>query len=128
MRTTLLGFLLVATLLPGCLAVAGGIAGGVLLSSDVLDNSVYVAQLDSDAAKVWSSVKVTLNHASLKPIEADEDLRKATAEIDGAKVTAAVETYDLDRSVLRVSAKKYGVNNGEIAKMIYDKIIADLER
>jgi hypothetical protein len=40
----------------------------------------------------------------------------------------SVETYDLNRSTLRVSAKKYGVNNGEIAKMVYDKIIHEVDQ
>ena len=128
MRTSLLGLLLLlAPFVQGCAALFVGAAGGVLLSSDVLDHSVYVATLDADATRVWSSVKVTLSHTSLKPIETDEELRKAIAEVDGATVTAAVETYDLNRSVVRVSARKYGVNNGEIAKMVYDKIISDLE-
>jgi len=129
MRKTPIALLLVPILLPGCAAaVIGTAAAGVLVSQDVIDNSIFVARLDRDASKVWASAKLTLSHASLKPIDVQEDLRQATAEVDGAKVTVGVETYDIDRSTLRVSAKKYGVNNGEIAKLVYDKILRDLER
>jgi len=43
-------------------------------------------------------------------------------------VTVSVDTYDLNRSTLRVSARKYGVNNGEIAKMVYDRILQELDK
>ncbi len=129
MRTPLyllvLAPLTLSTLFSGCLAVGVG-AAAVIVSQDVLDNNVYVATLDRSADQVWTSAKVALNHASLKPIDTQDDLRKATAEIDDAKVTVTVETYDLNRCTLRVSAKKYGVNNGQIAKMVYDKILHEL--
>jgi hypothetical protein len=124
--------LLLAALVPfslgltGCLAV--GAVGGVLVAQEVLDNNVYVARLDRDAGEVWASAKIALNRASLTPIDAQDDVRHAIADVDDAKVTVDVETYDLNRSTLRVSAKKYGVNNGEIAKMVYDKIIHELDQ
>jgi len=111
----------------GCAAAAAGVAA-VIISQDVLDNNVYVATLDRGAEEVWTSAKVALNHASLKPIDAQDDVRKAVADIDDATVTVNVETYDLNRSTLRVSAKKYGVNNGQIAKMVYDKILNEIDR
>lgn len=113
--------------LSGCLALGVG-AAAVIVSQEVLDNNIYVATLDRDANEVWASTKVALNHASLKPIDVQDDVRQAVADIDDAKVTVNVETYDLNRSTLRVSAKKYGVNNGEIAKMVYDKILHELEK
>jgi hypothetical protein len=131
MRTSILLLVIaplaLATLFSGCIAMGVG-AAAVIVSQDVLDNNVYVATLDRSADEVWTSAKVALNHASLKPIDTQDDLRKATADIDDAKVTVSVETYDLNRSTLRVSAKKYGVNNGQIAKMVYDKILHEIGR
>ena len=124
----ILALLLAAPLFTGCAAAVLGIGAGVIVSQDVLDNSVYVATLDRDAEAVWTSAKLALNRASLKPIDVQDDVRQAVAEIDDAKVTVNVETYDLNRSTLRVSAKKYGVNNGEIAKMVYDKILHEIEK
>ena len=126
MRKPLFLVLSIVPVFASCVA-AGAAVAGVLISQEVLDNNIYVATLDRDADTVWASTKVALSRASLKPIDTQEDIRQATAEIDDAKVTVGVETYDLNRSTLRVSAKKYGVNNGEIAKRVYDKILNELE-
>ena len=131
MRTSflLLALLPLATIpfFSSCEAVAVG-AAAVIVSQDVLDNNVYVATLDRSADQVWASAKVALDHASTKPIDTQEDIRKATATVDDATVVVTVETYDLNRSTLRVSAKKYGVNNGQIAKMVYDKIVNEVTK
>jgi hypothetical protein len=126
MRTPQILLFAVAPFFSGCLAAVGA-GAAVLVSQDVLDNNVYVATLDRSADQVWTSAKVALNHASMKPIDVQDDIRKANATIDDANVTVTVETYDLNRSTLRVAAKKYGVNNGQIAKMVYDKIIHEIE-
>ncbi|HEV8114039.1 MAG TPA: DUF3568 family protein [Planctomycetota bacterium] len=125
-RLLAIPLLITAASLSSCAAIAVG-AAAVVVSQDVLDNNVYVATLDRGPDQVWASAKVALNHASMKPIDAQDDMRKATATIDDATVTVSVETYDLNRSTLRVSAKKYGVNNGQIAKMVYDKILNEIE-
>lgn len=127
MRKPLLLLLSLAPFFTGCGVLAVG-AASILISQEVLDNNIYVATLDRDADEVWTSTKVALNKASLKPIDVQEDVRQAVATIDDAKVTVNVETYDLNRSTLRVSAKKYGVNNGEIAKLTYDKILHEIEK
>ena len=129
MRTlfTLAMPLALASLASGCVAAAAG-AAAVIISQDVIDNNVYVATLDRDADQVWASAKVALSHASPRPYEVQDDVRKAIADVDDAKVTVTVETYDLNRSTLRVSARKFGVNNGAIAKMVYDKILQELDR
>jgi hypothetical protein len=130
MSKTLLSLFLIAPILTGftgCAAAALGVGAGVLISQEMMDNNIYVGQLNSDVNKVWSSAKTTLSHSSLKPIDVDNEVRTATAEVDGAKVTINVETYDLNRSLLKVTAKKYGVNNGEMAEMMFNKIVGDLE-
>jgi hypothetical protein len=127
MRNLIPAVLLLLPLSASCAAVLG-VGAGVLVSQEMLDNQSYVARLDLGSSRVWPSAKTTLSHMSLKPIDVDDALKSAVAEIDQAKVTVSVETYDLEQSLLRVSAKKYGVDNGEIAKMVLDKILADLER
>ncbi len=126
MRHLALLSILLAPTFAGCAAVGVG-AAAVLVSQEVIDSNTYIATVDRDVDRVWTSAKVALNHASLKPIDVQDDVRQAVADIDDAKVTVNVETYDLNRSTLRVSAKKYGVNNGEIAKRVYDKILNELE-
>lgn len=127
MRKVLPVLLLLVPVAQGCVAAALGVGAGVLVSQDLTNNNVYVGQLNTDSNKLWASTKTTLSHMSLKPIDVDNDTRTATADIYGASVTVNVETYDLNRSQLKVAAKKYGVNNGEIANTVFKRIIADLE-
>jgi hypothetical protein len=128
MRKSILALLLLAPLFPGCVAAGVGlVAGGVLISQEVLDQATYVARLDVDVNRTWTTTKATLSHMSTKPIDTDEQLRSAKADIDSGTVTVSVETYDLNRSVIKVSAKKYGVTNGQLAKTVYDKILNELD-
>lgn len=127
MRTPILLAAFLLTVSTSCAAAAAG-AAAVLISQDVLDNNVYVARLDRSADLVWASSKVALSHLSPKPYDVQDDIRQAIADVDDAKVTVTVDTYDLNRSTLRVSARKFGVNNGEIAKIVYDKILAELDK
>jgi hypothetical protein len=128
MRKSILMLLFLAPVLPSCLvAGAGLVAGGVLISQEVLDQSTYVARLDVDVNRTWATTKTTLSHLSTKPIDTDEQLRSAKADVDGGIATVSVETYDLNRSVLKVSAKKYGVTNGGLAQTVYDKILNELD-
>jgi hypothetical protein len=128
MNKQILTIALLAPLFSGCVAAAVGVVGGVLLSQEVLEDATYVGRVKQDAHRTWASAKTSLSHASLKPIETNNAARTATGEVDGAKVVVAVATTDLNECEIRVSAKKYGVANGEIARMVFDKILADLDR
>ncbi len=128
MQKSILTLLCLAPLLHGCVvAGAGLVAGGVLISQEVLDQATYVARLDVDVNRTWATTKTTLSHMSTKPIDTDEQLRSAKADVDGGVATVSVETYDLNRSVLKVSAKKYGVTNGALAQSVYDRILNELD-
>ncbi len=126
MRTSILAALLLFPCVASCAVVAVG--AGVLVGQQVLDDNVYIGQLTTDASRTWAQVKTTLSHMSLKPIEADNERRKAVAEIDGATVTVFVETYDLNRSQLKVSATKYGFSASETARMVFERITQDLDK
>jgi len=126
MRTPILAALLLLPLASSCAVAAVG--AGVLVGQRVLDDSVYIGQLTTDASRTWAQVKTTLSHMSLEPIEADNERRKAVAEIDGASVTVFVETYDLNRSQIKVSATKYGFSASETARMVFERVTQDLDR
>ena len=115
-----------APMLSGCLALAAG-AAGAMVATDVLENQTYVAQFNMEADEVWHAAKATASHASTDPVEVDRDLRTVRAKIDGAIVVISVETFDLNQSLLRVEAKKYGLVNGEIANMVLQRIVDDMD-
>ncbi|MBM3986591.1 MAG: hypothetical protein FJ294_01365 [Planctomycetes bacterium] len=124
MRTFALCVLLSASLLPGCLAV-GAAAGGVVAANRVLDSNVYVTQLNCDSREAWNTTKKFLAENSKELIEWDDAARVAKANIDESIVTVTIETLDLDRCEMTVSAKKYlaTLNDGEMAKIITERLV-----
>ena len=118
--------LCVLPLASGC-AVLAGAAVGTVVVNEMVENKVYEAQFNLDAEEVWHSAKSTVSHLSSDPLVVDRDLRSLKAKIDGAQVTVSVETFDLNKSILRVEARKYGMINGEIAKGVLTNIREGLE-
>ena len=111
MRKPILAALILVPCFSSCAIGVGAVAGGLLLQ-ETNDNSVYVGQLNASGSTTWAQTKVTLSNLSLKPITVDNAAMKAAAEIDDAQVTVECSTYDLNKSEIKVSAKKYMVNNG----------------
>ena len=129
MRTAILASLLALPLFASCAAVvAAGAAGAYVISRDV-EGSVYETRLNLDISKVWPTVKTTLSDASLDTIEIDESIRLAKAKIDGSSVTVSCEAYDQDKTIMRTRASKYAgtISDGEMARLIQEKIIRKLE-
>ncbi len=121
MRTLILASICTLPLLSSCVAaVAAG--AGLIASQEILDNNTYVSHVQRDVSYVWPEVKTFLSDSSLDLVEIDEDLRVARARIDGAMVTVSVEAYDIDYCVLKVSAKKFAVNDGEMARVVMERI------
>ncbi len=127
MRHLILPALLALPLLASCEALAVGTLAGIVISQDILDNSTFVAHVNKDVDSTWLSVRSTCSHATVDPIETDEDLRVLTCKYDGARVRVSVEAYDLGHSIIRVSASKFGVKSGEIADLVMRKVLKDLE-
>jgi hypothetical protein len=125
MRKSLLLVLRLVPCFQSCAGLAVGAGVGMLASSE-MNNNVYVGQLPASGSTTWAQTKVTLSNLSLKPIAYDNEAMRATADVDGATVVVECSVYDLEKSEIKVSAKKYMVNNGEIAKLVFDKIVADL--
>jgi hypothetical protein len=113
-------------LVSGC-AAAIGVGAGLIISQEMLDNNTYVTHLNSDLATVWPTAKTTLSDASLGLVDVDEELHVARAKVDGATVTVACEAYDDGKTIMRVMARRYGLNAGETAQVVHDKIVQSLQ-
>lgn len=116
-----------ASVLPGCALVAG--AGvGYVVSQQVLGD-VHVSQVQDDVDRVWAVTQETL--AVLVDPGTDLSIqdypRVAKCRIGGAEVVVEVEAYDLDRTLLRVKAKKYLASDGATAAQVMGDIIERLE-
>ena len=118
---------LVLCIAPACQLLVPATAGAVAANS-ANEDSTYVVQVRVGVDVAWASTKATLSHLSLKPIDTDDAARKAIAEIDSSKAIVTVEAYDLDQSMIRVSAQKYAFGDSATASMVKDRILADLER
>ena len=101
---------------------------GVVISQDLMDNNTFVAQLSEDVDVAWATTKVSLGKQTDLPLTLDEDRRTAVAMIDDARVTVSIEAYDVDRCRLLVSARKYGVTNGEIADLVFNRLLENFEQ
>ena len=117
---------LVLCIAPACQLLVPATAGAVAANS-ANEDSTYVVQVRVGVDVAWASTKATLSHLSLKPIDTDDAARTAIAEIDNSKATVTVETYDLDQSVIKISATKFAFGDSATASMVKDRIISDLD-
>jgi len=122
--------LTLSTTLSSCVAAAvvGVGLGAVVISQEVTDSNVYVTHLSMNVNEVWPTAKIFLADQSLELIETDEQAHIAKARIDGANVTVGVEAYDIDKTLMRVSAKRYGVNDGDMARIITERLTRRLDQ
>lgn len=125
MRPTLVALSLLP-LLGGCAAAVLGVGAGVVISQEVGENNSHLAHLNEDPARVWVVTKSTLSHLASEPIHVDEDLRRVSGKVDGATVDISVETYDQNRCLVRVGARRYGIANGETAEMVLNRLLTRL--
>jgi hypothetical protein len=117
---------LCAVSLSSCVVAAVGT--GVVVGEVAFEDNTFIGHLNSESGRAWSQTKTTLSKRSTQPIDVDEARRKVVADIDGVQVTASVETYDMNVSVLRVSAKKFGFPDNDTARMMFDRISEDIYR
>lgn len=122
MRFQLAAFLILP-LLGSCAAAIVGVGAGVVLSKEVTDNNSHLAHLNDDPARVWVVTKSTLSHLASEPIHVDEDLRRVSGKVDGATVDISVETYDQNRCLVRVSARRYSISSGETAEQVLNRLL-----
>ena len=112
----------------GCALVAGAGVGYVV--SQQVHGNKHVAQVKDDVDRVWAVTKDTLE-ILVDPgneVMITDFPRVATVKIDGADVTVEVEAYDIDRTIVRVEAKKYLTSDGMTAENVMQEILDKLER
>ena len=125
-RLALVCFLAPLPFLGGCLLAAAS-ATAVVASQEFVDHAT-VAYMNEDHRIVWDQTKETLTHLSLDPIEVDEAVRAARANIDGANVVVHVEIHDASASKLSIGARKWGFYDSDTANDVLERIKTDLDR
>ena len=114
---------------PGCVLAVGAAAGaGYLISREVRDE-YHTARVARDTDTTWQAVIETLE--ILKDVgtevEQDADRRQATARVSGADVSVSVEAYDLDSTLIRISAEKFLVDAPSTAESVLNKTLDRIE-
>ena len=108
MKPLLSAALAALALLPlsSCIVLVGAGAGYVI-SQEVLPGSVHQAQVDRDVDTVWAQVQTTMHDMKVGDFETTDYPRRIETQVDGADVEVVVEAYDLNRTIIKVTAKRY---------------------
>lgn len=112
--------------LTSCVA-AVAVPAAVLVTQNELDNNTYESRLSAEAETVWLTVKRTLSESSEKVVEADDVAMIAKADIDDSLVTVTVRRFDDETTLLNTQARTLGFNNGEMARLMHERILRRLE-
>ena len=112
--------LLGAFALSSCVVAAVGVTA-VVASQEFMDNST-IAYVKVDEDMAWEQTKATMQRLSLDEIEIDENARAAQANIDGARVTAHVQTSGVNQAKIAVGARKWTLYDEDIARSVLERI------
>ncbi len=126
MKRLLLPALLLAFLpLSSCIVLVGAGAGYVV-GQEILPGSVHQAMVLRDVDTVWAQAQDTLQDMKIGDYETTSYPRRIETVVDGADVEVVVEAYDLNRTVIKVTAKRYLSHDDDLAQLVLDRILDDL--
>ncbi len=127
MKRALLPALALALLpLTSCIVLVGAGAGYVI-SQEVLPGSIHSAQVMLDVDTVWAQAQTTVHDMKVGEFETTDYPRRIETRVDGADVEVIVEAYDLNRTTIKVTAKRYLSTDDEVATLVLNQILEDLE-
>lgn len=110
--------------LNGCAPVA--VVGAAVVVNEEFADNAQVAIVKEDVAFVWASVKSTMTHMTTDLLQVDEDIQAVRTYVENSQVTVQVERYDIGETRIRTAAKTLLVYNDEVARMVQERIVADL--
>ena len=114
---------------PGCVLAVGAAAGtGYLISREVRDE-YHTARVARDSDTTWSVVVESLEILQDVGTELalDPSRQRATAKIEGAEVRVSVEAYDLDSTIVRITAEKLLVDAPGTAERVLNYTLDRIE-
>jgi len=120
------GILALVATVAACAPVA--VVGAAIVVNDEFADNAQVAIVKDDVAYVWASVKSTMTHMTTDLLEVNEDLKAVRTWVENAQVTVQVERYAVGETRIRTAAKKLMIYNDEVARMVQERIVADLRR
>ncbi len=118
----LLGGLALSSCAP--LAVA---AVGIVITDEWKDNAL-TADVQADVEPVWASVLRSMSNMTDALLHVDEDHRAIQTRVDNSVVLVHVEQWAVHETRVYVEAKKYMVTNPEVAQLVMERLVRDLEQ
>ena len=107
-----------------CIVLAGA-GAGYLISQEVA-GATHQAQVQLDVDSVWAQAQETIAGHADDGIETTDFPRRIEAVVDGASVEVEVQAYDLNRTIVKVTATRYLSKDGEIASWLLNEIVDEL--
>jgi len=111
--------------LASCIVLVGAGAGYVV-SQEILPGSVHQAQVLRDVDTVWAQAQATMQDMKIGDYETTNYPRRIETVVDGADVEVVVEAYDLNRTLIKVTAKRYLSFDNDLAGLVLNRILDDL--
>lgn len=88
----------------------------------------YGAIVQADLGAAWAATQRVLLFLGTGEPKIDSGAMRASAEVQGAQVTVQVEPYNSLRTILRVGAKRDGVEDRAVADRVLGEIMALIQR
>jgi len=108
-----------------CIVLAG--AGAGYLISQEVSGATHQAQVQLDVNTVWDQAQETVARHAEDGIKTTDFPRRIEAEVDGASVEVEVQAYDLNRTLIKVTASRYLSKDSEIASWLLNQVVDDLD-
>ncbi|MDE0896164.1 MAG: hypothetical protein OSB10_06225 [Planctomycetota bacterium] len=111
--------------LSSCILLVGA-GAGYAVSQELLPSEVQTSLELVDVETAWESAQETMRQRAEDGIQTTDYPRRIECVVAGAEVEVQVEAYDLNRTLIRVRAKRYLLEDDNTARMVMNYILDDL--
>lgn len=111
----------------GCVLAAGAV-GGYIIHQEVLPSKTEIAHVTVDVLDVWAITQTVVGEMDSEEIvtRVEPLPRTLEAKVEKSEVVIEVSAYDVDRTLIRVTATRSGITNSDLRKRIMNRILARL--
>lgn len=88
---------------------------------------VHASLVRVDVEEVWYVAQDVFGIMSSEPLKVTEFPRTLVGKVDSAWVTVEVLAFDLNRTTVKVGAKRLGFSDGRIATRVLETLLAKID-
>lgn len=112
--------------LGGC-AVVVGAGAAYIVTEEYLPDGFYETQVSLDVDVTWEAAQTGMQHLIIGGIEIQQEPRRIAGEFRGQDVVVEVQAIDLDKSLLRVQAKRLIGYDEDNARYVSEYILRQVD-